>query len=157
MKSRTAARIKLLHVGLAALVLVFCFVASPAQSAKEKERIQRDIRTVMDRQVAAWNRGNIEGFMDGYWRSPELLFVSGDNVSRGWQTTLDRYKKGYDSRSKMGTLTFSDVEVTVISRDAAVVLGSWALERENDRPHGKFTLTFRKLKPGWRIVIDHTS
>jgi ketosteroid isomerase-like protein len=95
--------------------------------------------------------------MAGYWRSPDLIFISGDTVTRGWQTTLDRYKKGYDSRAKMGVLTFSDIEVKLLSRDAAVVLGSWSLAREKDNPHGKFTLTFRKLKEGWRIVMDHTS
>ena len=85
-----------------------------------------------------------------------LVFVS-SNVTRGWQPTLDRYKKSYDTREKMGTLTFSDLEITVLSKDAAVVLGSWALARENDNPKGKFTLIFRKFKDGWRIVHDHTS
>lgn len=115
------------------------------------------IRKVMDDQTAAWNRGDIDGFMEGYWRSPELVFVSGANVTRGWQPTLDRYKKNYDSREKMGTLTFSDLEISVLSKDAAVVLGSWSLAREKDNPHGKFTLVFRKFREGWRIVHDHTS
>ena len=116
-----------------------------------------EIRKVMDDQSAAWNRGDIEGFMHGYWNSPQLVFVSGTNVTRGWQPTLDRYKKGYDSREKMGTLTFSDLEITVLSKDAAVVLGSWSLARQGDNPHGKFTLIFRKFRDGWRIVMDHTS
>lgn len=128
-----------------------------AQSAKEKTKIAADIRAVMNAQAEAWNRGDIEGYMDGYWRSDELVFISGDNVTRGWQPTLDRYKKGYDTRAKMGVLTFSDVEITVLSRAAAVVLGSWALVREKDNPKGKFTLTFRKLSARWRIVMDHTS
>jgi ketosteroid isomerase-like protein len=115
------------------------------------------IRSVMDEQVAAWNKGDIDAFMTGYWRSDKLAFVSGENVTRGWQPTLDRYKRTYDSRAKMGTLTFSDLEITVLSKDAAVVLGSWALQREGDKPHGKFTLIFRKFKDGWRIVMDHTS
>ena len=111
----------------------------------------------MDDQVAAWNRGDIDGFMHGYWNSDKLLFVSGANVTRGWQPTLDRYKKSYDSRAKMGTLSFADLEITVLSKDAAVVLGSWSLQRDGDNPHGKFTLTFRKFREGWRIIIDHTS
>jgi len=110
----------------------------------------------MDDQAAAWNRGDIEGFMQGYWNSDKLVFVS-NQVTRGWQPTLDRYKKTYDSRAKMGTLTFSDLEITVLSKDAAVVLGSWSLARESDNPHGKFTLIFRKFKDGWKIVHDHTS
>jgi len=111
----------------------------------------------MDDQAIAWNHGDIDAFMVGYWRSDKLAFVSGENVTRGWQSTLDRYKRTYDSRAKMGTLTFSDLEITVLSKDSAVVLGSWALQREGDKPHGKFTLIFRKFKEGWRIVMDHTS
>ena len=116
-----------------------------------------DITKVMTDQAKAWNNGDIDGFMKGYWNSDKLVFVSGDNVTRGWQPTLDRYKKSYDSRAKMGTLTFSDLEITVLSKDSAVVLGSWSLAREADNPHGKFTLTFRRFKDGWRIIIDHTS
>jgi len=132
-------------------------MATFGQSQKAKDKIAVDIRALMDKQVSAWNAGDIDGFMNGYWRSDKLVFISGDKVTRGWQPTLDNYKKGYDSRAKMGVLTFSDIEVNVLSDDAAVVLGSWALAREKDNPHGKFTLTFRKLKEGWRIIMDHTS
>jgi len=139
---------------LAALFLLITFsMIGNAQNS----RIESDIRAVMNDQVAAWNRGDIEGFMSGYWRSDKLTFVSGSNVTRGWQPTLDRYKKNYDSLAKMGTLAFSDLEITVLSKDAAVVLGSWSLARDKDNPHGKFTLVFRKFKDGWRIVQDHTS
>jgi uncharacterized protein (TIGR02246 family) len=139
------------------LFIPLCCGTAAAQSLKEKQRIAADIRAVMDKQVDAWNAGDLEGFMAGYWRSPDLTFISGDKLTRGWQTTLDNYKKGYDSRARMGVLTFSDIEVNVLSRDAAVVIGTWALQRQSDRPHGKFTLTFRKLSEGWRIVLDHTS
>ncbi len=128
-----------------------------AQMEKQKTKIADDIRNVMNEQTAAWNRGDIISFMQGYWNSPKLAFVSGANVTKGWQPTLDRYKKNYDSRAKMGALTFSDLEVDVLSKDAAVVLGSWSLQRESDNPHGKFTLIFRKFKDGWKIVHDHTS
>ena len=116
-----------------------------------------DINTVMNNQAADWNRGDIDAFMRGYWNSEKLVFVSSDGVTRGWQPTLDRYKKSYDTRAKMGTLTFSELEINVIAKDAAVVLGSWSLAREKDNPHGKFTLIFRKFREGWRIVHDHTS
>jgi len=86
-----------------------------------------------------------------------MKFVSGDNVSRGWQAALDRYKKNYDSKAKMGVLMFSGLEVNVLSKDAAVVLGNWSLAREKDNPKGKFTLVFRKFKDGWKIIHDHTS
>ena len=115
------------------------------------------IRAVIDAQAAAWNRGEIDGFMAGYARSPETTFVSGDEVTHGWQTVRDRYAKKYDSREKMGTLTFSNLTITPLCADAAIVLGSWRLQRKDDEPHGKFTLLFRKLSEGWRIVLDHTS
>jgi len=128
-----------------------------AQNTKRDEKAASEIRKVMDAQVAAWNTGDIDGFMQGYWKSPKLLFVSGANVTRGWQPTIERYKKNYDSRAKMGTLTFSDLEVNVLSKDSAAVLGNWALAREKDNPKGKFTLIFRKFKDGWKIIHDHTS
>lgn len=140
------------------LVALVCLSAAAiGQTRQQKAQAVADILGVMDAQVAAWNRGDIEGFMKGYWNSPKLAFVSGDNITRGWQSTLDRYKKNYDSKAKMGTLEFREVEVDVLSPDAAVVLGSWHLAREKDEPHGKFSLVFRKMADGWRIVIDHTS
>jgi ketosteroid isomerase-like protein len=139
-------------------LIIFLFAVTLSFTALgQTSKIESDIRAIMNDQVAAWNRGDIDGFMRGYWNSDKLTFISGTNVTRGWQPTLDRYKKNYDSKAKMGTLTFSDLEITVLSKDAAVVLGSWSLAREKDNPHGKFTLVFRKFKEGWRIVQDHTS
>jgi beta-aspartyl-peptidase (threonine type) len=114
------------------------------------------IRAVLDAQVAAWNRGDLESYMDGYQRSPDIVFVSGDRVTRGWKTVLDRYRRSYDTREKMGVLTFSDVEITMLSKDAAIVLGRWQL-RAKGESRGRFTLLFRNTKAGWRIVHDHTS
>ncbi|MEO6050644.1 MAG: DUF4440 domain-containing protein [Pyrinomonadaceae bacterium] len=143
---------------LSSLFLLLVITASiAAQSDSQKTKISGEIRKVMDDQSVAWNNGDIEGFMAGYWKSEKLTFISGLDVTRGWQPTLDRYKKSYDSRTKMGILTFSDLEFTILSKEAAVVLGSWSLAREKDNPHGKFTLTFRRFKEGWRIVMDHTS
>ncbi|MGB7209159.1 MAG: DUF4440 domain-containing protein [Pyrinomonadaceae bacterium] len=139
------------------LLILMLAAGCLGQNGKEITKATNDIVSVMNKQAADWNRGDIDAFMKGYWNSEKLVFASGDGVTRGWQPTLDRYKKSYDSRAKMGTLTFSDLEVNVISKDAAVVLGSWSLAREKDNPHGKFTLIFRKFKDGWRIVHDHTS
>ena len=138
-------------------IIISILLLSLAGYGQSLNKTEAAIRKVMDDQAAAWNRGDIEGFMDGYWQSEKLTFVSGTNVTRGWQATLDRYKKSYDSRAKMGELSFSDLEIMVLSKDAAIVLGSWSLAREKDNPHGKFTLVFRKLKEGWRVVMDHTS
>ncbi|MGH8499928.1 MAG: YybH family protein [Methylococcales bacterium] len=137
-------------------IFLLIFAVSIPISAQSKSA-EALIRRVMDDQAAAWNRGDVDAFMIGYRKSEKLVFVSGDGVTRGWQPTLDRYKKNYDSRAKMGRLAFSDLEITLLSKDAAVVLGSWSLAREKDNPHGKFTLIFRKFKEGWRIVMDHTS
>jgi ketosteroid isomerase-like protein len=136
---------------------IFLPLTASAQTDTQKTGIETSIKSVMTEQAVAWNKGDIDAFMKGYWNSDKLVFASSDGVTRGWQPTLDRYKKSYDSRAKMGTLTFSDLEITVLSKDAAVVLGSWSLAREKDNPHGKFTLIFRKFKEGWRIVHDHTS
>jgi ketosteroid isomerase-like protein len=116
-----------------------------------------DIRAVMAAQVSAWNRGDIDGFMAGYARSDKTEFVSGQKITRGWQTVRDRYRKKYDSREKMGHLTFSEIEITPLGADAALVLGRWRLVRQSDKPHGIFTLLFRRTPAGWRIVHDHTS
>ena len=141
------------------LLLPITSMAVKAQTpAKPKEaKTIAAIRAVLDAQRDAWNRGDIEGFMDGYERSEQTVFVSGDNLTRGWQTVFDRYKKNYNTREKMGTLTFSDLEITLPGKESAVVLGRWHLKRASDEPHGRFTLIFRKTKQGWKIIHDHTS
>jgi uncharacterized protein (TIGR02246 family) len=116
-----------------------------------------EIQSVLSAQQDAWNRGDIDAFMNGYAQSASTVFVSEDEVRRGWETVRDRYRIRYSDRAKMGTLSFSDIEVTMLSPDAAVVLGLWRLERANDEPHGRFTLIFKRLPEGWRIVHDHTS
>jgi uncharacterized protein (TIGR02246 family) len=128
-----------------------------AKTGKREQKLMLEVRAVLDAQVEAWNRGDIEGFMRGYAQSTETLFVSGDTVTRGWQTVLDRYKKGYDSREKMGTLTFSELEIKPFGKDAAIVIGRWRLKRAADEPKGRFTLIFRRTREGWRIIHDHTS
>jgi uncharacterized protein (TIGR02246 family) len=127
--------------------------AAPEQPPKSVAEIQ----SVLSAQQDAWNRGDIDAFMNGYARSASTVFVSQDEVSRGWETVRDRYRVKYSDRTKMGTLSFSEIEVTMLSPEAAVVLGRWRLKRTNDEPHGRFTLIFKHLPEGWRIVHDHTS
>jgi len=128
-------------------------LAEPPKSEVAVSEIQNVLRAQQD----AWNRGAIEEFMSGYWRSDQTVFVSGDEVIRGWEKVLERYKKKYSDRTKMGTLTFSDLEITPLSDDSAVALGRWKLKRANDEPHGRFSLVFRRFAEGWKIVHDHTS
>ncbi len=136
--------------------LFLCIAVSVSAQSKD-EKAKAAIKKVLDEQAAAWNRGDIEGFMQGYWNSPEMMFVSGDTMTKGWQPTLERYKKSYNTREKMGVLSFSELEITVIGKESAVVFGRFTLERKNDKPTGLFTLNFRKFKDGWKIILDHTS
>jgi len=127
--------------------------AAPEQTANALTQI----RSVLQAQQDAWNRGDIDGFMNGYARSASTVFISEDTIRRGWQTVRDRYKQKYSNREKMGTLAFSDLEITLLSSDSAVASGRWRLKRANDQPHGRFTLILKRLPDGWRIVHDHTS
>jgi ketosteroid isomerase-like protein len=138
---------------------VFCCAAflGSILAREPKTDVTVEIQNVLHAQQDAWNRGDIDAFMNGYWRSDKTVFVSGDDVTRGWQKVLDRYKAKYSDRAKMGRLTFSEIEITALSNDSAVALGSWKLKRAADEPHGRFTLIFRKFPEGWKIVHDHTS
>ena len=142
-------------LALAAVVLGYQRGGSPKPSKEGKELAA--VRAVIESQQAAWNRGDIEGFMAGYAREEATTFVSGDTLTRGWQTVLDRYKRNYDSRAKMGTLTFSELEFKPLSPFYIMATGRWQLARDADTPHGRFTLIFRRTVGGWRVVHDHTS
>jgi uncharacterized protein (TIGR02246 family) len=147
------------HRSLKSVLLAIIVTASIPSLAQNRQHVKSisAIRAVLNAQVAAWNRGDLEGYMDGYERSPDIVFVSGDRVTRGWKTVFDRYKRTYDTREKMGVLTFSDVEITMLGKDVAIVLGRWQLKRSKDEPRGRFTLLLRNTRAGWRIVHDHTS
>ncbi|HJZ93819.1 MAG TPA: DUF4440 domain-containing protein [Gemmataceae bacterium] len=117
-----------------------------------------DIRKVLDEQVVAWNKGDLVGFMKGYWNSKDLTFVSGKDVTRGWQDTLDRYKKRYQSEGKeMGKLAFSDLEIRELAPGVALVTGKWELTLTKETVGGRYSLILKKLDEGWRIIHDHTS
>jgi beta-aspartyl-peptidase (threonine type) len=118
-----------------------------------------DIHALLDAQVAAWNRGDLEGYMAGYWHSPELEFFSGSTVTRGWQPTLERYRKRYQSEGReMGTLTFSELNIDVLNENTAFVTGRWQLTmKKGESPNGLFTLLLRRFGDGWKVVHDHSS
>jgi beta-aspartyl-peptidase (threonine type) len=116
------------------------------------------IRKVLDDQATAWNKGDLEGFMAGYWKSDKLTFFSGKDKTQGWQATLDRYRKRYQADGKeMGKLTFSDLQIEILGPDSAFVRGRYRLVLGKETPQGIFTLIFKKTADGWRIVHDHTS
>lgn len=136
------------------------FEQKPADTPLSATRVwpgEVQIRAVLSAQKTAWNKGDIETFMDGYWKSEDLRFASGDTVYTGWQATLDRYYETYPDRAAMGQLDFSDIDVELTSATTATVHGKWALARASDRPNGLFTLGFRKFGDDWLIVSDTTT
>src|SRR5437870_11966735 len=128
-------------MSMLALLLAGAAAAEPAAA----------IQKLLADQQAAWNRGDLEAYMDGYWRSPELTFFSGASVTRGWQATLERYRKRYQAEGReMGKLTFSDVEVEPLGADVAFARGGWHLDfREAKKARGMFTLLLKRLPQGW--------
>src|SRR5712692_4357171 len=161
-------RALLLFVALAVAATLFALSEAPeiptagplgavALAASAQGGAEAELRALLDAQVAAWNRGDVEGFMQGYWKSDGTIFVGSGGVLRGWQAVLDRYHRSYPDRAAMGRLEFSQLEITLLAPDAAVILGHWQLEREKDRPGGYFTLIARRMPEGWRIIHDHTS
>jgi uncharacterized protein (TIGR02246 family) len=118
---------------------------------------QHAIESVLTAQQDAWNRGDIDAFLTGYWHSSDLTFSGSSGISRGYDGVLARYKKSYADRAAMGHLDFSNLEFHFLGPDAALVLGHWRLQREKDNPGGVFTLVFQRFPEGWRIIHDHTS
>ena len=145
------------------IALAFSFAAPttfgasghPTANSNQEEAA---IRQVLENQVAAWNRHDLESFMQGYWKSPELTFVAGAKVTRGWQPTLERYRNVYQAEGReMGKLEFSDLNVQTLGTDAALARGQFQLTMSDGKqPHGVFTLVLRKFSQGWQIIHDHT-
>ncbi|HLN03858.1 MAG TPA: nuclear transport factor 2 family protein [Bryobacteraceae bacterium] len=141
--------------GWVALLTLAGALALRAQSSVS----ERDIRSVLEAQQAAWNRGDVEGFMAGYAASDATTFV-GATITHGYQQVLENYRRRYPTREKMGQLAFSDLEVKLLGADYASVIGKWHLARPADAGGdvgGVFTLLFHKAASGWKIILDHTS
>jgi beta-aspartyl-peptidase (threonine type) len=140
----------------------------PMEPVKEKpvagvgnvpdEQTSKAVHKLLDDQEAAWNKGDLKGFMAGYWNSPELSFYSGNTKTKGWQETYDRYRKRYQDEGKeMGKLSFSEQVLDSVGPDTVIVRGRWKLEKKAETHDGLYTLIIRKLPEGWRIVHDQTS
>lgn len=141
----------------AAAVVVFGYQKSAPRSQKDDRNVAA-VRAVLDAQAEAWNRGDVAGYMEGYAKEETTIFVSGDTITRGWQTVFERYKSRYDTREKMGTLSFTELEIKPLSEFYFMATGRWQLTlSDGATPHGRFTLIFRRTNAGWRIVHDHTS
>ncbi|MGC1619133.1 MAG: nuclear transport factor 2 family protein [Candidatus Acidiferrum sp.] len=141
----------------AALIVLFALGLREGRQTKAAEAREVDraaIMAVLDAQEAAWNRGDVDAFLMGYWHSPELTFSGSNGVSRGWDGVLARYKKNYPDRAAMGQLDFSELEFRFLGPDAALVLGHWHLKRDIG---GVFSLVWQRFPEGWKIIHDHTS
>ncbi len=135
----------------AALLLLF-FTAANAQSGEESA-----IRKLLQTQTIAWNRGDVEGFMQTYWKSDSLMFIGKNGVVWGWQQTLNNYKKSYPDTAAMGKLSFDIIQVKPVGNNAYFVVGKWMLNRTAGNLSGHYTLLLRRFKNGWKIVADHSS
>ncbi len=121
------------------------------------ETEKKEIERVLEKQIAGWNNGSIEQFMTGYAETDSVRFASGGTVTLGWNAMLARYKKEYPDSAAMGRLQFSEIAISFLAPNVAMVFGKWSLTRANDAPWGLFTLIFQKSIHGWRIIHDHTS
>jgi ketosteroid isomerase-like protein len=136
---------------LGTALLLSCATALPTGQ-------QQNISRVLTTQTAAWNRGDVAGFMQGYWQSDSLVFIGKSGLTYGWQPTLDNYRRSYPDAAAMGQLTFSNLRITPISPDAAHVVGRWQLARPAAGDlGGHFLLVFRRIAGRWVIVADHSS
>ena len=130
-----------------------------AKSEKAEETPEAAIRAGLDSQVAAWNRGDLKGYMQGYWHSQELTFFAGDKESAGWEAAYQRYRTAYQGKDKeMGRLNFSNVRVEMLSGETAFVRGAWQLTmKDGSQRKGLFTIVLKRFDEGWRIIHDHSS
>jgi beta-aspartyl-peptidase (threonine type) len=140
------------QIGLALLIAI----SAPALTASADDP-SADIKAVLTNQAEAWNRGDIDAFMQHYWKSDELTFSSGGQTTRGWKSTKENYQRRYPTRERMGQLTFSQLEITPLGDSAALVLGRWRLAREESPVGGNFSLVLRMIDGKWVIIHDHTS
>ena len=134
------------------IVMVFLSSLLFAQSNDEGA-----IRKLLDEQTAAWNRGNIETFMHGYWENDSLMFIGKSGVTYGYINTLNNYKKGYPDTAAMGKLFFTLIQVKKLSKEYYHVTGKWFLKRSMGDIGGHYTLLFRKINGRWVIISDHSS
>jgi beta-aspartyl-peptidase (threonine type) len=144
--------------GLTMLAMVLILPGARGLEPADAKAAVKAIRKVIADQAAAWNKGDLEGFMAGYWKSDELTFFTGKDPTKGWNATLERYRKRYQGKGKeMGKLTFSDLRVDLLGFEGALVRGRWRVVQTEATLQGLFTVIFRKTPDGWKIVHDHTS
>jgi ketosteroid isomerase-like protein len=139
------------------IFFLFCIILNLNLNAQKQTKSQKSIRSVLDKQITAWNAGDLTKFMSTYWQSDSLRFVGKSGLTYGWQKTLDNYQKNYPSKEAMGQLDFNILSIEVLSKRSAFVIGKWHLARTIGDLSGHFTLLFRKIEGKWVIVADHSS
>jgi ketosteroid isomerase-like protein len=153
--AKRAIRLILLVLSLAAASLAL--LSRACAEADNRDRDRAAILEVLKNQQVNWNAGDVDAFLDGYWRSPDLTFSGTSGIARGWGAVRARYKKNYADRGAMGQLDFSALEFRFLGADSALVLGHWHLTRAKGDIGGVFTLVWQRFPEGWRIIHDHTS
>jgi ketosteroid isomerase-like protein len=146
-------------LAVAGIVLATLLITSPGLGQADEEGSAEAVRAVLDRQVADWNKGDLDGFLAGYWNSPKVVFQSGGQRYDGWEAMRDRYRRRYQAEGRaMGRLAFSGLDVEPMGPEAVLARGRWQLTMpDGSTPGGLFTVVFRKFPEGWKIVHDHTS
>jgi len=137
------------------LPLFFFFILASCSSNFERDK--DEIKKTMDKQVKCWSNGDLDGYMDGYWKSDSLRFLGRKGLRKGWQTTLNNYKKAYPDKSAMGKLIFNNISFEPLNNKQMFVVGEWILERENDTLSGYYSLIWEKIDGQWEIIFDHTN
>lgn len=135
----------------------FLFFLSSLFLTAQEDADFTQIRAALMQQEADWNKGDIPAFMEVYWKSDQLQFIGAAGVTKGWQQTLDGYKRRYPDRDAMGQLTFGIVSMEKLSKKSVFLVGTWDLKRKNDAPGGHFILIWKKINGKWVITADHTS
>lgn len=133
---------------------IVCLLLLTSLTARAQEA---EIRALLQKQTEAWNRGDLEGFMEGYWKNDSLMFIGKSGITYGWQKTLDNYKKGYPDKTAMGQLTFTLIQIKRLSTRYYSVVGKWHLKRSIGDIGGHYTLLMRKINGKWVVVSDHSS
>jgi len=137
-------------------ILFVSFVLFAIQAAAQSKD-ETAIRQLLGEQTHAWNRGDVEGFMNGYWQNDSLMFIGKSGITYGWNNTLNNYKKGYPDTVAMGKLVFTIISIKNLSPEYFHVVGKWHLQRSIGNIEGHFTLLFKKIKGRWVIIADHSS
>jgi len=143
-------------------LLIFLFAILLASCSEHQPQIDSsaaisEIQMIMKKQEAAWNRGDLEGFMQGYWKSDSLRFIGKRGITYGWQPTLDNYKKGYPNSDAMGKLVFTNLSMELTGDSSAYVIGQWQLFRTTDTLSGHYSLLWKIKNGNWLIFADHSS